>query len=122
MTNILIVDDSPTVLTSMRQTISRGGYTVEDCRSGEDAMKKLKTGYRPDLIITDLNMDGMDGIEFIQHARKNGGCRFTPILVLTTESSQDQRDRAKTAGATGWLVKPVEPEKLFAVLDQVLPT
>ncbi|MGC9419903.1 MAG: response regulator [Rhodovulum sp.] len=122
MKNILLVDDSPTVLTSMRQTITRGGYAVEDCRSGEDAMKKLGSGYRPDLIITDLNMDGMDGIEFITQARKSGGCRFTPILILTTESGQDHRNRAKSAGATGWLVKPVAPQQLFDVLNRVLPT
>ncbi|GAA0308185.1 response regulator [Rhodovulum strictum] len=121
MKQILLVDDSPTVLASMRQIISRGGYAVEDCRSGEDAIRKLGTGYKPDLIITDLNMDGMDGVEFITHARKSGGCRFTPILVLTTESSQQHRDRAKSAGATGWLVKPITPDKLFTVLNQVLP-
>ena len=66
-------------------------------------------------------MPGMDGVELIQHVRKLASCRFVPILVLTTEGGQAQRDRAKSAGATGWLVKPVAPEKLFEVLRQLLP-
>ena len=110
-----------TMLTSMRQIIDRGGYAVKDCNSGGAALKELNSGWKPDLIITDLNMPGMDGIEFIQATRKIGTCRFVPILVLTTESAQGQRDRAKAAGATGWLVKPVTPEKLFDVLKQVIP-
>ncbi|MCB6179273.1 response regulator [Rhodobacter sp. Har01] len=120
MKNILLVDDSATVLASMRQVLERGGYAVEACTAPELALTRLNGGYRPDMVITDLNMPGMDGIAFITAARRLPPCRFIPILVLTTESGQVQRDRAKAAGATGWLVKPVAPEKLFDVLRQVL--
>ena len=111
MKKILMVDDSPTVLTSMRQIIGRGGYDVGECQSGEAALQKVAGGFRPDLVITDLNMPGMDGIALIQALRKVPACRFLPILVLTTESGQTQRDRARAAGATGWLVKPVTPRQ-----------
>jgi two-component system, chemotaxis family, chemotaxis protein CheY len=117
----MIVDDSPTMLTSMRQIIDRGGFGVKDCASGAAAVREFASGWKPDAIITDPNMPGMDGIELIQQIRKLASCRFVPILVLTTESAQGQRDRAKAAGATGWLVKPVAPEKLFEVLRQLLP-
>jgi two-component system chemotaxis response regulator CheY len=120
MKKILLVDDSATVLASMSQVLERGKYEVEACVSPELALTKLGAGFRPDLVITDLNMPGMDGVAFITAARKQPSCRFIPILVLTTESGQAQRDRAKAAGATGWLVKPVAPDKLFDVLKQVL--
>ena len=121
MKQIMIVDDSPTMLTSMRQIIDRGGYGVKDCASGAAALREIGAGWKPDAIITDLNMPGMDGIELIQQVRKVPSCRFIPILVLTTEGAQTQRDRARAAGATGWLVKPVAPDKLFDVLRQLLP-
>jgi two-component system chemotaxis response regulator CheY len=121
MKQIMIVDDSPTMLASMRQIIDRGGYGVKDCTSGAAALRELGSGWKPDAIITDLNMPTMDGIELIQQVRKLSSCRFIPILVLTTEGAQAQRDRAKAAGATGWLVKPVAPDKLFDVLRQLLP-
>lgn len=120
MKKILLVDDSPTVLASMRQVLERANYAVEASVSPEVALAKIGSGYNPDLVITDLNMPGMNGIEFIAAARRLPPCRFIPILVLTTESGQAHRDKAKIAGATGWLVKPVAPEKLFEVLRQVL--
>ena len=120
MKKILLVDDSPTVLASMRQVLERAKYVVEAQINPDGALAKLNSGYRPDLVITDLIMPGMDGIQFITAARRLPPCRFIPMLVLTTESGQAQRDRAKTAGATGWLVKPVASEKLFDVLRQVL--
>lgn len=121
MKKILLIDDSPIVLTSMKKIVGHNGYDIDTSLSGEDAMEKINAGYRPDLIITDLNMPGMDGVDVIKEARGVGACRFIPILILTTESSAAQKERARAAGATGWLVKPVMPDKLFSVLNQVLP-
>ena len=83
------------------------------------ALGKLRTGYKPDLIITDINMPRLDGIGLIREARRL--LRFTPILALTTESQQLKRDEAKKNGATGWLVKPVGGSELVKVIKQVLP-
>lgn len=84
-------------------------------------MSKLKGGIAAKLIITDFNMPGMNGTQLIGEARKLGAFRFVPMLVLTTESQQAKRDEAKAAGATGWLVKPVDPGQLLAVIKQLIP-
>jgi two-component system chemotaxis response regulator CheY len=97
------------------------GYTVQTASAGAEALTKLKGGLTPSVIITDLNMPAMDGIELIRQARTQPGCRFLPILMLTTESRTDRRAEAKAAGATGWLVKPVEPAELLSVLGRVVP-
>lgn len=120
MKSILIVDDSPTLLMSMGSVLERGGYSVTKASSGEDAIRALRTRSFNG-VITDYNMPGMNGVEMIRQARGLPGARFTPMLLLTTESEQKKRDEAKEAGATGWLVKPVAPDKLLAVLKQVLP-
>ncbi len=87
-------------------------------KNGKEALSKLSSGKKPDLIITDLNMPIMDGITFIKEVRKKPGFRFLPILMLTTESKQEKRQEAKKAGATGWLVKPVKPNDLLAVVKK----
>ncbi|MCU0894517.1 MAG: response regulator [Rhodospirillales bacterium] len=106
---------------SMSSILGRAGYQVEQAESGEAAMGKLKGGIAPKLIITDFNMPGMNGAQLIGEARKLPAFRFVPMLVLTTESQQAKRDQAKAAGATGWLVKPVDPAQLLAVLKQLVP-
>ncbi|WP_165678121.1 response regulator [Metapseudomonas otitidis] len=116
---ILIVDDSSTMLMSVRQTLELAGYAVETARDGVEAMGRLKTGLRPDLMITDINMPNMNGLELIRNARTV--LRFTPILTLTTESDASKRDEAKRLGATGWLVKPVAGADLLKVVKQVVP-
>ena len=121
MKHILIVDDSPTMLMSMEGILGRAGYQVSKASSGEAAIGMVRGGTKPNLIITDLNMGGMNGIELIREARKAPASRFTPILMLTTESAQNRREEAKAAGATGWLVKPVQPDALLAVVKQVVP-
>ena len=82
---------------------------------------KLKAGLKPDLIITDINMPNMGGLELIKNVRALPGFRFTPILTLTTESQAAKRDEGKKLGATGWLVKPVAGPDLVKVIKQVLP-
>ncbi|SEK86258.1 response regulator [Ectothiorhodospira marina] len=118
---ILVVDDSVTMVMSLKTSLQIAGFTVETAHDGQQALDKLKTGIKPDLIITDINMPRMGGIDFIRHARTLPGMRFTPILALTTESQQAKRDEAKKLGATGWLLKPVSGADLVKVIKQVLP-
>ncbi|BDI30599.1 MAG: response regulator [Capsulimonas sp.] len=119
----LIVDDS----TSMRQmvgfTLKGAGFTVLEGGNGQEALAKLASapGGKVDLIITDLNMPVMDGLTFIKEARTKAGLRFTPILMLTTESGDGRKAEGKAAGATGWIVKPFHPEQLLKVIEKVLP-
>jgi two-component system chemotaxis response regulator CheY len=118
---ILIIDDSPTMLASVEGMLSRGGHDVETALSAEDALGKLKAGSKPRLIITDLNMGTMNGIEFIRAAKKLPACVFTPMILLTTESQDEKRQEARAAGAAGWLVKPVTPDALLGVVKQLVP-
>jgi two-component system chemotaxis response regulator CheY len=118
---ILIVDDSATILMSMEAILGRGGFTVAKAASGEEAFSKLQAGAKPAMIITDIHMGQMSGIELIKKVRALAGFQFTPILVVTTESQQSKRDEARAAKATGWLVKPVQPDDLMKVVKQILP-
>ena len=118
---IMIVDDSSTMLLSLRNSLEIANFTVLSARDGLIALDQLNAGPKPDLIITDINMPNMNGIEFIGKARALPGFRFVPILVLTTESQQSSRNEAKKLGATGWLVKPVGGAELIKVIKQVLP-
>jgi two-component system chemotaxis response regulator CheY len=117
----LIVDDSATMVLSVKSTLEMNGFTVLTASDGVQALDKLKEGVRPDLIITDINMPNMDGLELIRNVRKLPGFRFTPILTLTTESQAAKREEAKSNGATGWLVKPVMGPDLIKVIKQVVP-
>ena len=118
---ILIVDDSATMLMSVKTNLQMYGFAVEVATDGVQALSKLKAGLKPDLIITDINMPNMGGIEFIQQTRAQPRLRFVPILALTTESQQAKRDEAKRLGATGWLVKPVSGADLVKVIKQIVP-
>jgi two-component system chemotaxis response regulator CheY len=118
---IMIVDDSATMLMSLKSNLEINGFIVETAEDGVKALSKLKTGVKIDLLITDINMPIMNGIELIQATRALPGLRFIPILILTTESQQAKRDEAKKLGATGWLVKPVSGADLIKVIKQVLP-
>jgi two-component system chemotaxis response regulator CheY len=118
---ILIVDDSPTILMSLRGMLERAGHAVTEAANGEAAVSVLKGGLKPDLVLTDFHMGAMDGIELVREVRKIASLRFIPVLMVTTESQQSKRMEAKAAGATGWLVKPVQPEALLQVIRQVVP-
>jgi len=118
---IMIVDDSPTMLMSIEGILSKAGLAVLKASSGEDALAKLQTSPKPDMIITDLNMGKLNGIELIRNLRGQSPFRFLPILMLTTESEQDKRNQARSAGATGWIVKPVDPAGLIQVVKKILP-
>lgn len=120
--HVFIVDDSATMVMSVRNNLEIAGFSVESARDGLEALEKLKSPTRkPDLIITDINMPKMDGLELIAQVRKLPGFRFTPILTLTTESQADRRAEGKRLGATGWLVKPVGGADLVKIIKQVVP-
>jgi two-component system, chemotaxis family, chemotaxis protein CheY len=118
---ILAVDDSPTMLASLQGMLERAGHKVTKAQSAEDALDILQRGFKPNLIITDYHMGGMNGVDLVAAVRKLPGFNFVPILLVTTESQQDKRTAAKVAGATGWLVKPVQPDVLVQVIKQVVP-
>jgi two-component system chemotaxis response regulator CheY len=118
MHTVLLVDDSATILMSMSGILKQAGYSVLTANSGDAALNVLKTN-KPNLVITDLNMPGMNGIEFIKAAKANTNLRFTPFIILTTESGAGKKDDARAAGAAGWLVKPVVPDQLLQVVKQL---
>lgn len=101
-------------------TLKQAGFDVVEAPDGQKALSVL-AGQKVDCIITDLNMPVMDGIALIRAVRANGQLRATPILMLTTESDQSKKDEGRQAGATGWLVKPFNPEKLVQTVMKVCP-
>lgn len=117
---ILIVDDSATMRQMVSFTLREANFDVLEAENGQDALKKVQ-GEKFDLILTDLNMPVMDGITFIRNARGLAATRYVPILMLTTESQAEKKAEGKSAGATGWIVKPFDPPKLLAVIGKVLP-
>lgn len=119
MRTILTVDDSPSVRQMVALTLTQRGHQVIEAGDGREALAKLTSG-TVHLVITDLNMPNMDGLELIRQARALPQCRFMPILMLTTESQPEKKLAGKTAGATGWIVKPFTREQLTAVVDKVL--
>ena len=94
---------------------------METAGDGKIALEKLKSGIKPDLILTDINMPNMGGLELIKNVRALANFRFTPVLTLTTESDATKREEAKRSGATGWLVKPIDGNELIKVIRRVLP-
>ena len=118
---ILVVDDSVTMVLSLKTTLTMNGFEVETASNGQLALDKLKSGIKPNLILTDVNMPVMGGLEMIKKVRALPGFRFNPILTLTTESETAKREEGKRLGATGWLVKPVAGNDLVKVIKQVLP-
>jgi two-component system chemotaxis response regulator CheY len=117
---ILTVDDSKTIRQMVTYTLSKEGYHMLEAEDGVKALEVLASN-SVDLIITDLNMPNMDGLALIERVRAGGAHAFVPILMLTTESDPEKKERGKAAGATGWIVKPFNPEKLVQVVNKVCP-
>jgi len=117
---IMTIDDSKTMRDMLLLTLTDAGFEVLQGVDGEDGLAVLGD-QRVDVIITDINMQKMDGYEVIRQLRQNPRHKTTPILVLTTESDSDKRTIARSAGATGWMVKPFDPEGLIAVINKVSP-
>jgi two-component system chemotaxis response regulator CheY len=117
---ILTIDDSKTIRDMLMLTLSDAGFDVVQAVDGQDGLDVLGDD-RFDVIITDINMPRMDGYEVIRQLRKNPVHKSTPILVLTTECDVEKRNLARDAGATGWMVKPFDPERLIATVRKVAP-
>jgi two-component system chemotaxis response regulator CheY len=116
---ILAVDDSASMRQMVRFTLESAGYTVMQASDGVEALEIAKT--KPaDLVLTDINMPNMDGISLVRELRALDTYKFVPMLVLTTESGSDTKQRGKAAGATGWIVKPFNPEQLLATIARVI--
>lgn len=118
-TRILAVDDSPTIRALVSKALRNAGFEVFLASDGVEGVGALSEA-DPHLIITDINMPRMDGFGLIESVRSTGSHAEVPILVLTTESGDDLKARARSAGATGWIVKPFEDARLIAVIDKVL--
>ena len=120
MQTIFLVDDSTTILLSISSILAKAGYQVEKAASADEALRKCKAGVKINLLITDLNMPGMNGIELIREVRKLPAYKFVPILFLTTESQQAKKQEAKAAGASGWIVKPATADELLSTIKLVI--
>jgi len=118
---ILVVDDSVSMRQMVSFTLTGAGYEVVEAGDGKEAVDKLNGGAKPNLVITDLNMPNMDGIQLIKAIRGMAPHKFTPILMLTTESSDAKKKEGQGAGATGWVVKPFNPEQMLATIKKVMP-
>jgi len=115
---IMTVDDSASVRQMVAFTLKEEGFEVVEAKDGRDALSKLNSPV--DMIVTDLNMPNMDGIELIKNVRAKPDMKFIPIVMLTTESQAEKKTEGKKAGATGWIVKPFKPEQLMSVVKKVL--
>ena len=119
MTTILAVDDSASMRQMVAFTLKCAGFNVVEAADGVEALGKAKT-IAVDLVISDVNMPNMDGISLIRELRSLPDYRFVPMLMLTTESATDKKMQGKEAGATGWIVKPFNPDQLLATVKKVL--
>jgi two-component system, chemotaxis family, chemotaxis protein CheY len=116
---IMTADDSASMRQMVSFTLKQAGYEVVEAVDGKDALDKLKDA-SVNMLLTDLNMPNMDGLELIREVRKLPDFKFMPIIMLTTESETSKKQAGKAAGATGWIVKPFKPEQLAAVVKKVL--
>ena len=114
----MTADDSASVRQMVSFTLKKAGYSVVEAIDGKDALSKMNGTVK--MLITDLNMPNMDGITLIKNVRSNPAFKFMPIIMLTTESQASKKQEGKSAGATGWIVKPFKPEQLISVVKKVL--
>lgn len=117
---ILAVDDSPSMRMLLRTSLKAQGFAIDSAEDGIDGLEQARVN-PPDLIITDINMPRMDGFELIAAVRAEQALRTLPILVLSTEFGDDKKARAREAGATGWITKPFDSDKLAAAIRRVCP-
>ncbi len=116
--NILTVDDSSSIRHIIKSCLGNVGYSVSEATDGLNALNKVKTATF-DLLIVDVNMPKMDGIAFVKEVRKIDNYKDTPILMLTTEDQREKKNQGKDAGATGWLIKPFNPDDFIKVIDRL---
>jgi two-component system chemotaxis response regulator CheY len=115
---IMVVDDSLSIRQVVGIALKQAGYDVIEGVDGKDALAKL-TGQKVNLIISDVNMPNMDGITFVRELKTRPAYKFTPVLMLTTESQEDKKEQGKAAGARAWLVKPFKPDVLLAAVQKL---
>lgn len=120
MASILAVDDSASMRQMVSFTLRSSGYDVIEAIDGQDALDKIGDRH-VDLVLTDQNMPRMDGLTLIRELRGVDRFKRTPILMLTTESSDEMKQAGRAAGATGWMVKPFDPQRLLEIISKVLP-
>ncbi len=116
---IMTADDSGSVRQMVSFTLKQAGYEVVEAEDGEDAAVKIGA-QKIDMLITDLNMPRLDGIGLIKKVRANPLYKFIPIIMLTTESQPEMKQKGKSAGATGWIIKPFKPDQLLGIIKKVL--
>jgi two-component system chemotaxis response regulator CheY len=116
---VMIVDDSASIRMVVRLTLEGEGFTVIDASDGVEALKKLN-GVKIHLLITDVNMPNMDGITLVKEAKKLPAYKFTPMMMLTTEVSDDKKTQGRNAGAKAWLVKPFQPPVLLNAVSKLI--
>jgi two-component system, chemotaxis family, chemotaxis protein CheY len=116
---ILVVDDSRTIRQQVSFTLNKGGYEVVEAEDGGDGLVKLKENGDVLMIISDINMPNMTGLEMLEAIKGEGNHPNLPVIMLTTEGAADLIERAKAAGAKGWLVKPFQPEQLIAAVSKL---
>ena len=118
--HILVVDDSVVIRQVVRADLSQRGYVVDEAAGGRSALENVRqTQY--DMVVTDQNMPGMDGLTFVQALREMPSYAQTPVLVLTTETSNEMKSAFRQAGASGWMSKPYSPERMTPALERMLP-
>lgn len=115
---ICIVDDSSSMRQLVRMTLKDAGYDILEAFDGQDALSKLD-GKRVNLVISDVNMPRMDGITLLKTLKQDRNHRFTPVLMLTTESEQSKKAEGQAAGAKAWMVKPFQPEQLLSAVQKL---
>ncbi|WPC75047.1 response regulator [Vibrio porteresiae] len=115
---VLVVDDSPSVRQVVSMVLKASGHKVTEAGNGIEGLEKLQ-GNKFNLIVCDVNMPEMDGLTFVEHARQLESCKFTPILMLTTETKDEMRERAKAMGVRAWLVKPFQPQVLLSAIAKL---
>jgi two-component system chemotaxis response regulator CheY len=118
--SVLIVDDSASIRQVVSLTLKGAGFEVIEACDGQDALDKL-SGQRIHLMISDVNMPNMDGLTFLKEVKTRPEYKFTPVIMLTTESGEDKKNVGREAGAKAWMVKPFQPEQMLAAVNKLVP-
>lgn len=116
---IMVIDDSASIRQVVGITLKKAGYSIVEAIDGRDALSKL-TGQKVHLMVCDVNMPNMDGITFLKEVRQITTYRFTPIIMLTTESQASKKQEGRAAGARAWVVKPFKPEQMIAAIEKLI--
>ncbi len=116
---ILVVDDSETIRHVVASTLREHGFNVLEAEDGMDALTQCN-GQKIHLVISDLNMPNMNGIDFVREMKKRPSYRFTPVIILTTETSAEMRAEGKSAGATAWVVKPFDVDRMLSAVNKLI--